>query len=63
MLSDPDTTEDMFPGYDCEAVNMQSSAAASYLGEEGALVVGELDLGDIEELELPLGGDQQSHGA
>jgi hypothetical protein len=34
---------------------VQSGAAWPYLGEERALVVvGELDLGDVEEPELPL---------
>lgn len=37
---------------------MRSGAVVAYLGEEGALAVGELDFGDIEELKLPLGEDQ-----
>lgn len=55
MLSDPETMLVMFPIY--ASVSQQSTRVgciASYLGEEGALVVGKLDLGDVEELELPL---------
>lgn len=33
----------------------------AYLGEEGALAVGELDFGDIEKLELPLRSGQPGH--
>jgi hypothetical protein len=33
---------------------MRAQDVSSYLGQEGALIVGELDLRDVEEAELPL---------
>jgi hypothetical protein len=56
MLSDPETMHVMFPIYwtGYEWKDIRTEAVSSYLGQEGALVVGELDLRDVEELKLPL---------
>lgn len=53
MLSDPETMHVMFPIYDASELG-RGEGVSTHLGEEGALVVGELDLRDVEELELPL---------
>lgn len=53
MLSEPEMTDEIFPGY-IESESRESCWRVAYLGEERALVVRELDLRDVEELELPL---------
>lgn len=42
------------PRLPCVSEGAYAGRARSYLGEEGALVAGELDLRHVEELELPL---------
>lgn len=45
----------------CEDAQVVYTVVVAYLGEEGALAVGELNFSDIEELELPLDGRQLVH--